>query len=593
MNCLTDQSLRILVEPSLRTAVTAIEDLVAVPAVGLTAAGVLSLVKGANLDKLAEHVRRMADYAHNAVAEYQNRGEQQQALIHAEQASRYEHLEYIFTHESVRKQNADRLISGLRRIRHEIDRNDVVKLHGSVEAKVILTTVYGEPHGAQLLNEITFGLDRGSQRHTNIRNIFTLQAAQTSTGDFTYTINLTDDQRLQMKDILSSSIKNVRDESEAAKQQAATTRVSPTASRPESDGNNRSATLNSAQESRTEGKATIMATATVVSDVTTTSAKKDRVRKSSTATKTAAKSKAAAKESVQSEVVSQNVTTQSVEPSAETSPQTNTPTADQVAEQAAEKHWTKWREAPEKLSATLEAQARGEYAKWAEKNTEKAKEITFEKYRDYRIEQSTKNELKVRDEVEQVAASAGAPTEKSWRLQTDGYKALSESHKEQAQADYAKFIEKNPNKASMDIEQYCSNVQEYSAKDKAIAKAMLVHKGSVDKGSVNLSSSDQAHHFLSSVYKGERTGNDALGALRTSVEPGSSKSITLKNTFTLSVERSANNSVVRTTLQALPGKEGEVKKMFDQAASNAFRRAGYDTQNKSREQSRKSNDLGR
>jgi len=535
------------------------------------------------LTDLTEYVRKMADFALNAVAEFQNRGEHVQALAYTEQATRYEHLEYVLTHEAVRRDNAERLISGLRHVRRDVTRQSPVELHNKAEAKALLTSVYGEPHGSELLDSISSGLIQGKQRHTPIRNfVFTVERVQAET--YRYSLAAPELYRGELKDAITGAINSVRDQFN---------QVSPDALVTKHNETNQHVTFTRVQESHTESRAVSMATATVTNPV------KESVRKTKAistpkvarATKAPAKSKADANAVEVAQPTPVEAATEVVAASPAEAVQTQT--TEQNQEAGAEKHWTKWRESPEKLPATLEAQARTEYGAWAEKNADKAKEITFEKYRDFRIEQSIKKEAKVHDEVEQVAAAAGAPSEKSWRLQTGGYESLSESHKEQVRADLAKLIERDPKKSSLDIAKYCADVQEYCAKDKALAKTMLIDKTSVDRGAVNLSNSDHAHHFLTTIYKGERTGNDALGNLRSSVEKGSAKSIELKGAFTLTVERSKDDRVVRTSLQALPGKEAEVKRMFDDAASRAFRRAGITPQSKGREQTRKSNDLGR
>ena len=851
--------------------VKAIEQFINGATTSSTPAKNLIQMSGVNLAELTQYVRRMADFALNAAAEFQTRGDHIQALAQSDQATRYEHLEYVLTHEAVRKDNAVRLVAGLRNVRREVGRQESVGLHGKAEAKALLASIYGEPYGSELLDAISSGIGQGKNRQIEIRN-FTLTVERGMAESFRYSLTVSDVHRGELKDVLTAAIKHVRDElspdapsqkhdginpneinnrvqesrtegkaksmaiakrnssglaegeqdlaaktitlyrgenlpgsgkgvpdwikerddyravleasgrwftsdvaeaqkyaneaesegqparvvkieipetdidkyrastnpdvakfvhhtkrdhlndeffvprdiantaielhsnngiaegehvldtyteeqrdrdkgrfndvaglekrlsyddlspeeqkasddqereefeasfdpaiayqerqaeleddptwrgnylrtgeplseaevlaiseGETAKERADPATVLPETSRHESDGNNLNAILNRAQESRTEGKATSMATANVVPAVKATSSVK-KVQTVSTPkvarpTKATARSKAAATEVELSGSNPVEATTQTVvAPATEVSatPQAIEAEVSQAPEQsqepAVEKHWTKWRESPENLPATLEAQARVEYDKWAEKNADKAKEITFEKYRDFRIDQSAKNEARVRDEVEQVAATAGAPTDKSWRLQVGGFESLSDAHKDQVRSDLAKLIEKDPKKSSLDIAKYCADVQELCAKDKALAKAMLIDKTSVERGAVNLSNADHAYHFLNTIYKSERTGNDALGQLRTSVEPGSSKSITLKDAFTLTVERSGNNNVVRTSLQALPGKEAEVKRMFDDAASRAFRRAGIESPNKGRDQSRKSNDLGR
>jgi len=301
------------------------------------------------LTDLTEYVRKMADFALNAVAEFQNRGEHVQALAYTEQATRYEHLEYVLTHEAVRRDNAERLISGLRHVRRDVTRQSPVELHNKAEAKALLTSVYGEPHGSELLDSISSGLIQGKQRHTPIRNfVFTVERVQAET--YRYSLAAPELYRGELKDAITGAINSVRDQFN---------QVSPDALVTKHNETNQHVTFTRVQESHTESRAVSMATATVTNPV------KESVRKTKAistpkvarATKAPAKSKADANAVEVAQPTPVEAATEVV--AASPAEAVKTQTTEQNQEAGAEKHWTKWRESPEKLHKPGPSTARG------------------------------------------------------------------------------------------------------------------------------------------------------------------------------------------------------------------------------------------
>jgi hypothetical protein len=192
-----------------------------------------------------------------------------------------------------------------------------------------------------------------------------------------------------------------------------------------------------------------------------------------------------------------------------------------------------------------------------------------------------------------VAKEADVPSEKHWSRQAN-FAEMSPEQKASAEVDYAKFGEKNPEAAKKyDLASYANYVIDRSAENRSLGLGLRRCEANVERGAVSFADNKQADAFLKEVYNQQRTGVDALRVLQASVEPGQAKTESFKGTFNITVERSADNKIVRTTLAPVAGKEAAVKELIGAAAAKAFARSRSEPKVKQREEKQQQNDLGR
>jgi hypothetical protein len=304
--------------------------------------------------------------------------------------------------------------------------------------------------------------------------------------------------------------------------------------------------------------------------------------------KTKARSRSKGKGAEASQEVEQAQPTAAVEPA---SVANGTPANQQ------EPYFNRARGGYEALTPNQKAQANEAYAKWAVKNPSAAEKQGVEGYCAFRQKMDAEREVAAQRDAEQTGKEAGAPSEKSWRRQRGGIEKLDETQKAQALADFQKAAAENPKTAQHGFESFVSFVQDRCREDFALGAAARRAYQNVDKGAVNMVDDKLTRKFMESAYDGKSTGNDALRVLQPSVEPGQAKTQQFKNMFSVEVQRSADNAIVRTTVIPAQGKEAEVKQTFDKIARQAFSRSGKERSQEPKQQQRETkqhtNDVGR
>jgi len=243
--------------------------------------------------------------------------------------------------------------------------------------------------------------------------------------------------------------------------------------------------------------------------------------------------------------------------------------------------WTHRTEGIAILSEADRTQASMEYAQFREKNPEAAAKYTEEQYVIFRQTKNAERLAKTAEQgktapalsTAQLASESDAPSEKHWSRQ-DSFDEMSPEQKAAAAVDYARFAEKNPEAAKKhDLLSYANYVIERSAENRSLGHDLRRCEANVDRGAVLLADNRQAEAFLKEAYGQKRTGMDALRNLQQSVEPGQSRTENFKGIFSLTVERSKDNKIVRTTLSPIAGKESVVKELLGVAAARSFARA--------------------
>ena len=162
------------------------------------------------------------------------------------------------------------------------------------------------------------------------------------------------------------------------------------------------------------------------------------------------------------------------------------------------------------------------------------------------------------------------PSEKHWSRQVN-FAAMSPDQVAGAAADYAKFATKNPEAGKAhNLESYANYFIDRSAENRSLGIGLRRCEANVDRGAVSFTDNKQADAVLKEAYGQKRTGVEALRVLQQSVEPGQAQTRQFKDAFNITVERSKDNKIVRTTLTPLAGKETAVKELIRTAAIKAF-----------------------
>jgi uncharacterized protein YchJ len=241
-------------------------------------------------------------------------------------------------------------------------------------------------------------------------------------------------------------------------------------------------------------------------------------------------------------------------------------------------HWSHRTDGIAILSEADRTQASMEYALFREKNPEAAAKYTEEQYVAFRQTKNAERLAKATEPGKTAPEQATAQLsdvlgEKHWSRQAS-FDEMSADQKAAAAVDYARFAEKKPNAAKKhDLSSYANYVIDRSAENRSLGLGLRRCEANLDRGAVLLADSRQADAFLKEAYSQKRTGVDALRNLQQSVEPGQSRTEDFKGTFSLTVERSKDNKIVRTTLTPIAGKESVVKELFGAAAAKSFARA--------------------
>jgi hypothetical protein len=581
---------------------------------------------------VVSYVRDMTRYALNAAAEYQTRGDVRGATDRADEAARYEHLEYQLLRESVRRENVTGLIRGLNNLRTDISASNPVRCNNEAEVNALLNAAYGGTRGSELLTEVSAGLKRGDHRETTIRNAFTLSAEQSAAGVDAFSVAVLPGKTAEVKAMLLSAIKTAQDslhlETATPNDIATANEVSPSTAhiRREHNHNN-----NSTQDARTETDAKIMATKTAKSkdaSISTvhaaaktavvkaraTVARTPKVRNTGKAKEAETVASAEAVASVEQPIAMESVvasaegekplafnqdvqftkaTPEEIKAALEVSQPLN-------ASDSKDVHWSRQTGGMEGLSPSAKEQASVEYAAFGQKNPGAAAKYTVDQYVAFRQTKHAERQaitakaISTIDEPEaKVAREADVPSEKHWSRQAN-FAEMSPEQKASAAVDYAKFGEKNPDAAKKhDLASYANYVIDRSAENRSLGLGLRRCEANVERGAVSFADNKQADAFLKEVYNQQRTGVDALRVLQASVEPGQAKTESFKGTFNITVERSADNKIVRTTLTPVAGKEAAVKELMGAAAAKSFARSRSEPKIKQREEKQQQNDLGR
>ena len=228
---------------------------------------ILALSRAIDPTQLQEHLAQLTTYAVVVAASYQAKENRFSPSRFDDQVQRYDHLRYLIDTDIEQRECAARQLKQLDSLLAHLNDPNIPSPSISKDTAALCTqTIYGDFTNDNLLDALTVNTTIDSTRSIPLKDVASI-TCQNEQGQISYLIEPLDGKALELSDIFQDmyltlsdllQYQSVFDPSRYIDQ------VSPTTARTQYSGLDNNATLNRAQESRTESEATSMATNAVI-----------------------------------------------------------------------------------------------------------------------------------------------------------------------------------------------------------------------------------------------------------------------------------------------------------------------------------------